>query len=81
MFQVSEEETVGRLIYELGDGQWDIAGLRTLLEEILPQRSEFTGYRVEHEFENMGHRTMMLNARRLQRAPRILLAIEEVGGD
>jgi two-component system CheB/CheR fusion protein len=81
MFQVSEEETVGRLIYELGDGQWDIAGLRTLLEEILPQRSEFTGYRVEHEFENMGHRTMMLNARRLQHAPRILLAIEEVGGD
>jgi two-component system CheB/CheR fusion protein len=78
MFVVKEEETIGRLVYELGNGQWDIPALRTLLEEILPKQNAFNDYRVEHEFENLGHRVMLLNARRMDNITRILLAIEDV---
>lgn len=78
IFRVDEEETEGRLIYELGNGQWNIPALRTLLEEILPQRNVFNGYRVAHEFEQIGRRVMVLNARRLDHLPRVLLAIEDV---
>lgn len=78
MFGFDEQETVGALIYNLGAGQWDIAELRTLLEEILPQEKSFNGYRVEHEFEDLGHRVMLLNARRLDHVERIMLAIEDI---
>src|ERR1044072_148703 len=47
-FQVSAEETVGQLIYELGNGQWDIPDLRTLLEAIVPKRSVFNEFEIEH---------------------------------
>lgn len=78
MFEVSEQETVGSHLYHLGNGQWDIPVLRTLLEEILPQQKVFNDYRVEHEFETIGRRTMVLNARRLDHVDRILLAIEDL---
>ncbi|CAN5241343.1 hypothetical protein BH10PLA2_BH10PLA2_25960 [soil metagenome] len=65
-FQVSPEETVGRLIYELGNGQWDIPDLRRLLEDIVPKSSVFNDFELEHTFPIIGHRVMMLNARRLQ---------------
>ena len=81
-FDVAPAETEGCLIYELGNGQWDIPKLRTLLEDILPQKSFFNGYEVTHAFETLGHRTMLLNARRLDSADgtpeRILLAIEDI---
>src|ERR1700674_2694368 len=47
-FNVTKDETQGRLIYELGDRQWDIPALRTLLEEILPEHTEFDGFEVGH---------------------------------
>jgi hypothetical protein len=53
----------GQLLYTLGDGQWDIPALRTLLEKILPDESVLDGYEVEHEFPKIGRRTMLLNAR------------------
>ncbi|EGW21069.1 chemotaxis protein CheB [Methylobacter tundripaludum] len=62
-FQVTPEETVGRTIYELGGGQWNIPALRNLLETILPHNQTFEGYRVEHDFPTIGHRIMLLNAR------------------
>src|SRR5271170_1216229 len=65
-FHVSPEETVGRLIYELGNGQWDIPDLRRLLEDIVPKSSVFNDFELEHTFPVIGHRVMMLNARRLQ---------------
>jgi PAS domain-containing protein len=80
-FAVVPSETRGRLIYELGNGQWDIPELRRLLENVLPTDERFEGYRVEHAFPNLGARTMLLNARRLQlegQPDRILLAIEDV---
>ncbi|OHD22386.1 MAG: hypothetical protein A2Y38_22190 [Spirochaetes bacterium GWB1_59_5] len=82
MFKVKPEETVGQLIYDLGNKQWDIPKLRELLEEILPQQVSFDDYEVEHNFATIGHRTMLLNARQILQAPGkpriILLAIEDI---
>src|SRR5205823_4472573 len=64
-FGVTREETVGRLVYELGNNQWNIPRLRTLLEEILPQENTFRDFEVEHVFEHIGRKVMLLNARRL----------------
>ncbi|MBW2562001.1 MAG: PAS domain-containing protein, partial [Deltaproteobacteria bacterium] len=81
-FNVKPEETEGILIYDLGNGQWNIPKLRELLEEILPQNSAFDDFEVEHTFETIGQKIMHLNARRIDREPNqtqlILLAIEDV---
>ena len=53
-FQVSPQETEDRLIYELGNGQWDIPALRTLLEDIVPQSSVFNDFELEHDFPTIG---------------------------
>jgi len=77
-FQVEPSATIGRLIFELGNGQWNIPSLRTLLGETLPRKKSFEDFRVEHHFEGIGHHVMMLNARRLDDQKMILLAIEDV---
>jgi two-component system CheB/CheR fusion protein len=81
-FQVAPEQTEGRLIYELGDRQWDTPELRELLEDILPRKTVFTGFEVTHTFETIGPKTMVLNAARLESvggtAERILLSIENI---
>ena len=77
-FQTVPEETVGRCVYELGGNQWDIPELRTLLEDILPDNKVFDDYEVVHEFEKVGRKTMLLNARQLDDHQLILLAIEDV---
>ena len=65
-FHVSSDETEGRFIYELGNGQWDIPKLRTLLEDIVPNSSVFDDFELEHTFPGIGRRVMLLNARKLQ---------------
>jgi two-component system CheB/CheR fusion protein len=81
-FQVVPEETIGRLLYDLGNQQWNIPEMRRLLEEILPQETSLRGFEVTHEFQAIGRHTMLLNARQiLQKAGKerlILLAIEDV---
>jgi PAS domain S-box-containing protein len=81
-FRVEPAETEGRMIYELGNNQWDIPRLRELLSEILPQRETVEAFEVEHAFEDIGEKIMVLSARRLQRAgdrpSLILVAIEDV---
>jgi two-component sensor histidine kinase len=81
-FKVSPEETQGRLLYALGDGQWDIPKLRVLLEKIIPEHGMIENYEVEHEFPNLGHRTMSLNGRQVfyegGADTTILLGIEDV---
>jgi signal transduction histidine kinase/CheY-like chemotaxis protein len=80
-FQVSLEETENRLIYELGNGQWDIPVLRTLLEDIVPQSSVFNDFEWEHDFPAIGRRVMLLNARKLQAGHHgelLVLAMEDV---
>lgn len=82
VFKVRPEDTVGQLIYNLGNRQWDIPKLRELLETILPQKATFEDYEVEHDFASIGRRTMLLNARRIPIPPEkpkvILLAIEDI---
>ena len=81
-FKVTPEETIGKLIYDLGNRQWDIPKLRTLLEEILPKDNKFDDYEVEHVFSSIGHKIMLLNARRITQketgSQMILLAIEDI---
>src|SRR5437660_10343980 len=80
-FHVSPEETVDRLIYELGNGQWDIPDLRTLLEDVVPKSSVFNDFELEHTFPVIGRRVMLLNARRLEAGHHgelLVLAMEDV---
>ncbi|HUQ70079.1 MAG TPA: PAS domain S-box protein, partial [Planctomycetaceae bacterium] len=80
-FHVSAAETEGRLIYELGNGQWDIPDLRTLLEDIVPKSSVFDDFELDHTFPVIGRRVMLLNARKLQAGHHgelLVLAMEDV---
>ncbi|WID97204.1 histidine kinase dimerization/phosphoacceptor domain -containing protein [Bosea vestrisii] len=65
IFKVDPDHTQGRLLYSLGDGQWDIPTLRVLLETIIPEQAAMDGFEVEHDFPNLGHRVMLLNARQV----------------
>jgi len=81
-FKVNPDETIGTLIYDLGNGQWNIPKLRELLETILPEKTTFENYEVEHDFSTIGKHIMLLNARKIQRGlgkeQIILLAIEDI---
>lgn len=82
VFKVDARETLGRRIFDLGNRQWDIPRLHTLLEKIISKNTRFDNYRVEHSFPSIGRRVMILNARRLQKSPKlsslILLAFEDI---
>ncbi|MDP3581895.1 MAG: PAS domain-containing sensor histidine kinase [Ignavibacteria bacterium] len=81
-FKVSSDETIGKLIYDLGNRQWNIPKLRELLETILPEKTTFDDYEVVHNFSTIGKRTLLLNARQIERAlgkeKIILLSIEDI---
>jgi len=81
-FAVTPKRTVGRKLYEIGDGQWDIPKLRSSLETVISGRKTIEAYEVEYVLPSIGRRIMLLNARKVYR-PRnkirqILLAIEDV---
>ncbi|MBU1343501.1 MAG: PAS domain S-box protein [Proteobacteria bacterium] len=82
LFKVQPEETLGHLIYDIGNQQWDIPELRKLLETILPQQTSFDDYEVDHHFPTIGRRTMRLNARQVEQDSDkvliILLIIEDI---
>ncbi len=82
LFKVSETETIDKLLFDLGNRQWDIATLRELLVKILPTNNPVLDYVVEHDFPHIGPKTMLLNAHRIELEgsykDRILLAIEDV---
>jgi PAS domain S-box-containing protein len=81
-FRTSLAETVGCHIYDLGNGQWDIPALHTLLDSVIPEREQVDRFEVEHDFPDIGHRTMLVNARRILRPDdpdgSILMAIDDV---
>jgi PAS domain S-box-containing protein len=77
-FRVSPEETQDRLVYELGNGHWDIPELRSLLEDALPTDKVFNDFEFRHEFEKIGERTILLNARRIDHLQLVLLAMEDI---
>jgi len=87
MFQVSPEDTEGKSVFALGNGEWNIPALRTLLEDILPNNSFFKGFEVACEFPGIGRKIMLLNSRQIHFKedaseevfqPIILLAIEDM---
>ena len=86
MFQVQPKNTANKIVYELGNGQWNIPALRNLLEDILPKNTFFNGFEVVHEFPSIGRKVMILNARQIHFSkidtprlkPIILLAMEDV---
>jgi two-component system CheB/CheR fusion protein len=81
-FQVTEKESLDIFLYDLGNQQWNIPKLRELLEDILPQMTSIEDFKVEHDFETIGRRVMLLNARKIYRefnnTRLILLAIEDI---
>ncbi|MBI4087036.1 PAS domain-containing protein [Candidatus Kaiserbacteria bacterium] len=81
-FKVEAEDTEGKLVYALGDGQWNIPKLKILLEDILPKNTFFEDFSVEHVFPKIGKKIILLNARRIHVAdedqPMMLLAMEDV---
>ncbi|MGO8931339.1 MAG: chemotaxis protein CheB [Limisphaerales bacterium] len=81
-FEVSPRDIERQVIYGLKNGQWDIPGLRQLLEEVLPKNKAFADIEVGHDFPGLGRKVLLLNARRLEQESglpgMILLAIEEV---
>ena len=84
LFPLTPAEVEGKLIYEIGKREWDIPELRRLLEELLPQNTFFDNFEVEHEFNSLGRRVMLLNARRIlsegQKTQTILLAMQDITG-
>lgn len=81
-FGVNELETVGELLYDLGNKQWNIPALRELLEDIIPKNAQFYNYEVKHTFQNIGEKIMSLNASRViqktHREQLILLIISDI---
>ena len=81
-FRMNRQDVQGRPVYALGDGQWDIPELRSLLENIAPQHAVMEAYEVEQDFSGIGRRTMLLNARKVfyeeNSHTTILLAIEDI---
>src|ERR1700686_3133811 len=79
-FAVTPEDTVGLKLHELGDGQWDIPELRSLIETVLPERATIEAFEVDRVFPSIGRRVMVLNARKVYRAGKhtkqVLVAIE-----
>ncbi len=81
-FHVTRDTTEGVQIYAIGNGQWNIEKLRLLLEKIIPQNKAVDDYEVTHNFEHIGEKVMLLNAREILRQDNrqevILLAIEDI---
>ncbi|WP_253187502.1 PAS domain-containing protein, partial [Mucilaginibacter polytrichastri] len=81
-FKVTRGDTEGKLLYDLGNGQWDIPALKELLENILPSNNPVEEFEVEHDFPHIGKKLMLLNAHRIelegQYKDRILIAIEDI---
>ena len=86
-FHVDKNDTEGKVVYELGNGQWNIPALRELLEKILPDDTFFNGFEVTHIFPSIGRKVMLLNAHQIHHRndleskyipPIILLAFEDV---
>ena len=82
VFQVTPQETEGQFLFDLGNRQWDIPQLRDVLNSVATGGRPFEDYLIEHEFPKIGHKKMLLNARRVIQEEagidRILLAIEDI---
>jgi two-component system, chemotaxis family, CheB/CheR fusion protein len=80
-FAVEQGDTIGKLLYDLGNRQWNIPELRRLLQDVLPEQTIVRNFSVTHDFPNIGVRTMHLDARQIDHVERILLVINDVSED
>jgi two-component system, chemotaxis family, CheB/CheR fusion protein len=81
-FNLKKSLVEGEKLYKIGDEIWNIPSLRNLLEDVLQKENEMDNYEFEHNFPKLGHKKMVLNARRIYRGDigteLILLAMEEI---
>lgn len=77
-FKVKSKQTENVLLYDLGNGQWNIPELKRLMEEILPDKKIVKDYEVTHIFETIGKKTILLNARQIDTSQIIILAMEDI---
>jgi len=81
-FEVSKKDTIGRFVFDLGNHQWNIPKFKKMLLNVLPQKSAIVDFEVEHFFDDIGQKIMILNAKELiqddKKSKMILLAIEDV---
>ncbi|RYE36046.1 MAG: PAS domain S-box protein [Sphingobacteriaceae bacterium] len=81
-FKVSVNETAGRILYTLGNGQWNIPRLKEMLNNVLPTNNPVEDFEVEHDFPHIGRKLMLVNAHRIELEgeykDRILIAIEDI---
>ena len=81
-FLVDKEETEGKLLFDLGNKQWNIAKLRDVLIDILVKNSSFENFEVNHTFVDIGEKVMLLNAhlivQKVNKEQLIMLAIEDI---
>lgn len=84
IFRLDTDDILGKPVYELGNGEWNIPQLRLLLGQIIPEQGAMENYEVEHDFRSLGRRTMLLNARKVfyegASPANIFLSIEDVTG-
>jgi PAS domain S-box-containing protein len=83
-FQVSRGNTIGQMLYRLGNEQWNVPALSELLQTLLPQHKQVKNFAVTHDFPEIGWKTMLVSGRRIEEAfsrqgdPLILLTIEDI---
>lgn len=85
IFNITAEETIQKILYDIGDQEWNILALKNLLEDLLPNKKKLHDYLVEDDFPNIGHRKIVLNASQIYQegngTDMILLAMEDVTND
>jgi two-component system CheB/CheR fusion protein len=77
-FRVCAAEIAGQHLYELANGQWRIPELRKLMDELLPLNGIVENFEMQHSFADIGSRTLLVNARRIDHVELILLAVEDI---
>src|SRR6185436_14345682 len=81
-FRVGPEDTLGKLLYDIGNGQWNDPALRRQLDAVLSKNEPMSEIEIEHHFPRVGYRSISLTARRIvadaERPDLILLALENI---
>ncbi|HEY5408399.1 MAG TPA: PAS domain S-box protein [Ginsengibacter sp.] len=80
-FQITEEETLGKVLFELQNNEWGIPGLRSQLLKIQVQKKKSRDWELSHSFPVIGIRIICFDARPFQienGENRILLSMEDI---
>lgn len=81
-FHTEAYNTEGRLLFDIGEGQWNKPEIKDLINDILLHGRQFDGYEMQYVLPSIGVRTMLVNGRKVvQKANKqelILLAFEDI---